>query len=191
VDGHPLKQYPFVGACGLDCGLCPRYHITGPSRCPGCAGEGFRERHPACGFVACCVSQKHLETCAECPDWTGCKRVQRAMQEAKQRDSFISYRPLAGNFSLIQEHGIEEFARRKTASMELLGYLLQRFDDGRSKAFYCTGCQLLPLDMLKVAIAEAESTMIKGADTKERAETVRAAINRLADSLDIDLKLRR
>ena len=25
VDKHPVKQYPIVGACGLNCGLCPRY----------------------------------------------------------------------------------------------------------------------------------------------------------------------
>lgn len=188
---EPLKHYPFVGAYGLDCGLCPRYHISGPSKCPGCVGQGFAEKHPACGFITCCVSQKHLESCAECPDWTGCQRVQRALEEAKHRDSFISHRPLAANFFLIQRHGIEEFARRETAKMGLLARLLERFDDGRSKAFYCTSCQLLSLDRLKAAVAQAEREMKDTADIKERARSMRAAISRLAGSLDVDSRLRK
>ena len=188
---HSLKQYPFVGACGLDCGLCPRYHVTGSSRCPGCAGQGFEQKHPACGFITCCVKQKHLETCAQCPDWASCQRVKRIMEAAKQTDSFISYRPLTVNFSLIQKHGIEEFARREMAKMELLGYLLESFDEGRSKAFYCTSCQLLPLDMLKAAVAEAETEMNERTDVKEKSRLVRAAISRLAGALDVDLRLRK
>jgi len=23
---RPVKTYPTIGACGLDCGLCPRYY---------------------------------------------------------------------------------------------------------------------------------------------------------------------
>jgi hypothetical protein len=34
----PVKIYPTIGACGLDCGLCTRYYTVGPSRCPGCCG---------------------------------------------------------------------------------------------------------------------------------------------------------
>ena len=187
----PLKQYPFIGVCGLDCGLCPRYHTEGSSRCPGCAGQNFGHKHPACGFITCCVKQKHLETCAECPDWTSCKRVSRVMEGSKQGDSFISYRPLAANFTFIQKYSIEEFARLEMAKMELLSYLLEHFDEGRSKTFYCTGCQLLPLDSLKAALAEAEMTINESADIKEKSQLVRAAISRLADALSVDLKLRK
>ena len=187
----PLKQYPFIGVCGLDFGLCPRYHTEGSSRCPGCAGQNFGQKHPACGFITCCVKQKHLETCAECPDWTSCKRVSRVMEGSKQGDSFISYRPLAANFTFIQKYSIEEFARLEMAKMELLSYLLEHFDEGRSKTFYCTGCQLLPLDSLKAALAEAEMTINESADIKEKSQLVRAAISRLADALSIDLKLRK
>jgi hypothetical protein len=77
------------------------------------------------------------------------------------------------------------------AKMELLGYLLEHFDEGRSKTFYCTGCQLLPLDSLKAALTEAEMTINESADIKEKSQLVRAAISRLADALSVDLKLRR
>jgi len=191
VNEYPGKKYPIVGACGLDCGLCPRYHTEGSSRCPGCAGQGFERKHPICGFITCCVKQKHLETCALCPDWASCKRVRRIMAAAKQSDSFISYRPLADNYAFIQKNGIEGFTQRELAKMEILGYLLKHFDDGRSKAFYCTSCQLLPLDSLKSVLDETEKEINENTGNKEKSEQIRAAINRLADSLHVDLKLRK
>ena len=191
MNEYPVKKYPIVGACGLDCGLCQRYYTSGPSRCPGCAGQGFEQKHPTCGFITCCVKQKHLETCALCPKWASCKRVSRVMDAAEQGDSFISYRPLADNYAFIQKNGIEEFIRRELAKMEILGYLLKYFDDGRSKAFYCTSCQLLPLDSLKAALAEAEMEISENADIKEKSRLLCAAISRLADAVGIDLKLRK
>ncbi|MEW6142048.1 MAG: DUF3795 domain-containing protein [Chloroflexota bacterium] len=186
-----LKKYPIVGACGLDCSLCPRYHTIGPSRCPGCAGPDFEQKHPACGFITCCVKQKHLETCAQCLEWESCARVSRVMKASQQADSFISYRPLASNYAFIQKHGIEEFARLEMAKLEFLRRLLERYDDGRSKSFYCTACQLMPLDGLKAAMAEAGSVISKSADIKEKARLVRAAISRWADASGIDLRLRK
>ena len=188
---YPLKKYPIVGACGLNCGLCPRYHTEGTSRCPGCCGPDFEQKHPSCGFITCCVKQRGLETCAQCTDWAGCERVAKVMDAAKSQDSFISYRPVPANFAIIRENGIEEFVRRETAKLEFLDYLIDNYDEGRSKSFYCTSCQLLPLERLKEALAEAGAKMTAGSDIKEKARLVRAAINNLADALRIDLKLRK
>ena len=188
---YPLKRYPIVGACGLNCGLCPRYHTEGTSRCPGCGGPDFEQKHPSCGFITCCVKQRGLETCAQCTDWAGCERVAKVMDAAKSQDSFISYRPVPANFAIIRENGIEEFVRRETAKLEFLDYLIDNYDEGRSKSFYCTSCQLLPLERLKEALAEAGAKMTAGSDIKEKARLVRAAINNLADALRIDLKLRK
>jgi hypothetical protein len=187
----PLKRYPMVGACGLDCGLCPRYHTSGQSRCPGCCGPGFGQKHPSCGFITCCVKQRGLETCAQCADWDDCERLARVLEAAKSQDSFISYRPLPANLAFIREDGIAEFVGREKVKMEFLDKLISNYDEGRSKGFYCTSCQLLPLDKLKAALAEAKAKMAEDADIKEKARLVRAAINKLADSLKIDLKLRK
>ena len=188
---YPLKKYPIVGACGLNCGLCPRYHIEGPSRCPGCCGPDFGQKHPSCGFITCCVKQRGLETCALCPDWAGWERVTRVLDAAKFQDSFISYRPVLANFAFIRENGIEEFVRWEMAKQELLKHLINNYDEGRSKGFYCTSCQLMPLDRLKETLAEAEAKMTAGTDINQKAKLVRAAINNLADALQIDLRLRR
>ena len=191
MDKYPLKKYPIVGACGLNCGLCPRYHTEGTSRCPGCCGPDFWQKHPGCGFITCCVKQRNLEACAQCADWAECEKVTKLLDSAKYQDSFISYRPLAANFAFIQENGIEEFARLEIEKLEFLKYLLNTYNESRSKSFYCTSCQLIPLDKLKEALAGVETKITEDTGIKEKAKIVRAAIGNTADTLQIDLKLRK
>jgi len=117
--------------------------------------------------------------------------VAKVLDAAKCQDSFISYRPVAANFAFIRENGIEEFVRREMEKQEFLRHLINDYDEGRSKIFYCTSCQLIPLGKLREALAEAEAGIAEGADIKEKAGLVRTAINSLADALQIDLKLRK
>jgi len=191
MDKYPLKKYPIVGACGLNCGLCPRYYTQGTSRCPGCCGPDFWQKHPGCAFITCCVKQRNLETCAQCADWADCERVARLLDSAKYQDSFLSYRPIAANFAFIQKNGIEEFARLEIEKQKFLRHLIDNYDEGRSKSFYCTSCQLIPLDKLREALESAEIKMTQDTEIKEKAKLVRAAINNLADALHIDLRLRK
>ena len=191
MEKYPLKKYPIVGACGLNCGLCPRYYTEGTSRCPGCCGPGFWQKMPGCGFITCCVKKKGLEACAQCVDWEECDRVVRLLDSAKYKDSFISYRPVAANFAFIQKTGIGEFARREVEKQKFLRHLIGNYDEGRSKSFYCTSCQLIPLEKLKEALADAEIKMTEATDIKDKAKIVRLAISRIADNLQIDLKLRK
>jgi len=65
---YQTRKYPQFAACGLNCGLCPRYYTVGSSRCPGCAGKGFLEVHPTCGILSCC-QRKGLEYCFECGEF--------------------------------------------------------------------------------------------------------------------------
>jgi len=191
VDKYPLKKYLIVGVWGLNCGLCPRYYTEGTSRCPGCCGPGFWQKMPGCGFITCCVKQKGLETCAECVDFAGCERVARLLDSANYQNSFLSHRPIAANFAFIQKNGIEEFARLEIEKLEFLKYLLNTYNEGRSKSFYCTSCQLIPLDKLKEALADVEIKITEDTGIKEKAKIVRAAISNVADTLQIDLKLRK
>lgn len=191
TDRHPLKKYPIVGACGLNCGLCPIYHSESKSKCPGCCGPDFWQKHPSCSTITCCVKQRGLETCAQCNDQAGCDKVAKRLDFSSQRDSAISYRPLAANFEFIRKNGIEEFVRHEIEKQEFLKYLLNNYNDGRSKSFFCTSAQLVPLDKLKEAVAQAKTQITPEIDIKEKALLVRTAISNMADSLQIDLKLRR
>ena len=191
VDKYPVKKYPIVGACGLNCGLCPRYYTEGKSRCPGCCGSDFWQKHPGCAFITCCVKKKSLETCAQCVDYAECERVARLLDSTKYHDSFLSHKPIAANFAFIQKNGIEEFIRLETEKQEFLRHLIDHYDEGRSKSFFCTCCQLIPLGRLKEALADVETKITEDTGIKDKAKFVRAAINNLADTLQIDLKLRK
>ena len=48
-----------------------------------------------------------------------------------------------------------------------------------------------PLDKLKEALADAGKKITEDTDIKEKARIVRVAISNLADTLQIDLKLRK
>ncbi len=191
MDRYPLKKYPIVGACGLNCGLCPRYYTEGTSRCPGCCGPDFWQKHPGCRFITCCVKQRNLETCAQCVEWVECEKVIKLMDSSRYHDSFLSYKPLVANYASIQKNGIKKFARLEIEKQKFLKLLLDKYDEGRSKSFYCTSCQLIPLDKLKEALADAETRITEDTGIKERAKSVRAAINNLANALQIDLRLRK
>ncbi len=191
MDRYPTKKYPVVGVCGLDCGLCPRYYTEGTSKCPGCCGPDFWKKHPGCGFITCCFKNRGLETCAQCADFDDCERLAGLLSLFRQKDSFISHRPIEANLLFIRERGIKEFAHLQLEKQEFLRYLLANYDEGRSKSFYCTSCQLMPLDKLKQALKEVEAEVPQEMPLKERAKSVRALVSNMAEVLGIDLRLRK
>jgi len=79
MDKYPVKKYPEVGACGLNCNLCPRYHMESASKCPGCCGPGFWQKHPSCSLITCTVKQKGLETCVLCHEFDSGARIARVL----------------------------------------------------------------------------------------------------------------
>ncbi len=189
-NNHPLKKYPAIGACGLDCGLCPRYHSSGDKPCPGCCGEDFWERHPSCPYVTCCVKQRGLEVCGECNELEFCPRVLRNLEAAKRADSFVSYRTLAGNLEFIQKRGLKALAKKMQEKIDFLRLLISEHNDGRAKGFYCLCAQLLPLDSLKAALAEAQRQMTPEMTAKDKTKLVREGFGKLAEKADVELKLR-
>jgi len=187
---YPLKKYPFTGACGLNCGLCPRYYTEGPSRCPGCGGQAFFSKHPSCGFLTCCAIEKGLECCGQCEELKNCPRMLKNLEAAKERDFFISYQPVADNLAFIKEKGVDEFARLEEEKIAFLKELLENYDDGRSRGSLCLSCQLLPLDELKNTVGAVSSTPQEN-DAKKKARALKAAISGLAETLGICLSLRK
>ena len=190
INRYPLKNFPMVGVCGLDCGLCPRFHTDGKVKCPGCCGMDFYDRHPSCSLVNCAVRQKGIESCALCSDLQECPKIFQVIEASHERDTHISYKPITANIASIQKYGISGFARRQLEKQQLLLRLLDNYDDGRSKLFYCTACQLIPVAELSEAIQHAEARVSHDADIKEKSKLMRGTINRLADAVQIDLKLR-
>jgi hypothetical protein len=170
-----VKLYPTIGVCGLDCGLCPRYYTVGPSRCPGCCGPEFFNKHPSCSFITCCVKKKNLEVCAECSDFPCSKfKSDEEYQQLKESSSYPSYKKVMPNLSFIKEHGIEKFIAQQKKRIRLLETMIDNFDDGRSKSLYCKSATLLDLgdlrDSLDKTIEKTKTDGIEPNDIKTRAK---------------------
>jgi len=181
-----IKKHNTIGCCGIDCGLCPRFISKSESACPGCGAVDFYEKHPSCGFLTCCAKNHGLEVCSECEDYP-CKRFD---SEKEGYDSFVTHRKVFDNQEQIRIKGLDQFLVEQKQRIDILEYLLDNFDNGRSKSFFCQTCTLLPLKNL--FDIQKESKLIDDSlDIKSRNHAIRAMIQEISDGLDINLKLRK
>ena len=187
------KTYPTIGCCGLDCGLCPRYYTVGISRCPGCAGPDFFNKHPSCSFITCCVTKKNLEVCAECPEFPCSKfKSDEEYQQLKESSSYPSCKKVIPNLNFIKEQGIEKFVGQQKKRIKLLETMIENFNDGRSRSFFCKTATLLDLtrlrDSLDKATKKIKTDKIKQNDVKNKAKILKAILNEFALKESIELR---
>ena len=183
---RPVKRHPTIATCGLDCGLCPRYYTAGESRCPGCAGPGFFEKHPSCSFITCCVRDRHLEACGECAEFPCGKFKSAAEYRATESTSYPPARKILPNQRFIRRNGIKRFLARQAQQMKLLALLLAEYDDGRSRSFYCRTVGLGDPAAIRGAMARAAKTIarehIAKNDRSSRARILKALLERRVSS---------
>lgn len=178
-----MKRYSTVGCCGIDCGLCPRYHTKGSSACPGCGGLNFKLKHPACGTLTCCAIRNSLDVCVDCKDYP-CNKFKH---ENVSYDTFVTHKKMFDNLRFIKDNGIELFLLQQIKRITILGSLLADFDDGRSKSYYCISCTLLPLFELENASNKLEK--IKVLTIKKKIKLIREEFDLIAKNNGIELKL--
>jgi len=179
-----LKKEYTVGCCGIDCGLCPKFHTKGNSACPGCGGPDFKIKHPPCGFITCCVKKKGLEVCSECKDYP-CNRFE---PERKGFDSFVTHKRVFQNLEFIREDGMQLFLDQQEVRMGILMNFITNFDDGRTKSFYCLCCALLPIEKL----IEAQMFIVnqnQSFSIKDKRNVLKVHLQEIADAMGIELKL--
>ena len=179
-----VKKYPTIGVCGLDCGLCPRYYSKGPSRCPGCGGPDFFNKHPSCSFITCCVNKKSLEVCGECAEFPCSKfKTEEEYQQSEESSSYPSNKVILKNLIFIKEHGLKKFIDQQKKRIKLLERMIEKFDDGRSRSFFCRAACLLDLksleNSLNKAIYKIKTENIKKNDTKIKAKILKQYIEKI------------
>jgi hypothetical protein len=189
IEEHPVKAFPTIGCCGIDCGLCPRYHTAGSSRCPGCAGPDFFEKHPSCGHITCCVKKRELEVCSQCDEFPCSK-----FESWADGDSFVTHKRTLFNLDSIRREGLEGFVEQQGKRIGLLKTMLEEFDDGRSKSYYCIATALLPVTVLEESMRRAQERIkpdkAKSGDVKARAGILKGFLDDCAAKTGVELKLR-
>ena len=182
---YQQRKYPQFSACGLNCGLCPRYHTSGNSKCPGCAGDGFLTKHPKCGVLSC-SQHKEIEYCYQCGEFP-CKKY----DGADQTDSFISHLNQLKDLEKAKNIGINTYSKELNEKISILETLLANYDDGRRKSFFCVAINLLELQDAEKAIERIEFEARPEQSIKERATIAVRLIQTIADEQGVSLKLRK
>jgi hypothetical protein len=187
-----LKTYPTIGCCGLDCGLCPRFYTVGHSRCPGCAGPDFFNKHPSCSFITCCVKKKNLEVCGECSEFPCSKfKSDEEYQQLEGSSFYPSNKKIMPNLNFIKKYGIKKFVEQQRSRIKLLETMIKNFNDGRSRSFFCRAATLLDLTGLTSSLDKAarkiKADKIKRNDVKKKAQILKEIIKKTAFKEGVEL----
>lgn len=185
--GEKQRAYPRLSACGLNCGLCPRHHVDGTSRCPGCGGEGFAEKRPMCGIISCNRRHGEIEFCYLCDEYP-CKKL----EGAHLVDSFITHRNMMKDFERAKSGGLDGYRVMLDEKVDMLRLLLEHSNDGRRKSFYCLAVNLLELEDVRQVMARlAAEAPPESPDLKARAQAAVGLFEACAQAQGVVLKLNR
>ena len=182
---YAKREYPQFSACGLNCGLCPRHHTAGTSKCPCCSGNDFLAKHPKCGVLSCC-QRKNLEYCYQCGEFP-CKKY----DGADQSDSFISHLNQFNDLEKAKNIGMDAYSKELNEKITMLETLLVNYDDGRRKSFFCIAVNLLELQDVKKTLEQIDLEVCPELSIKERAVVAVQLLQTMADIRGISLKLRK
>ena len=181
---YKTRKYPLFSACGLNCGLCPNFHIhtSGKFRCPGCVGEGFSEVHPSCGIFTC-NQKKDIEYCIECDDFP-CNKY----DGWGDSDSFITHRNFRTDMEKAKIIGIDAYIAEQNEKVGILSELLEKYNDGRRKTFYCLAVNLLELEDINTVMDQITVEIKPEASLKEKTSAVVRLFEVMAAKRNILLK---
>ena len=172
---------PRFSLCGLMCGLCPIHHMA--NGCPGCGGGAGNQ---SCAIARCSLSHGGVEYCWQCGEYP-CQRYKGFYDY----DSFLPARSAPRDIQRFQEMGPDAFRVELDAKTEILEELLEGYNAGRKKTFFCTAVNLLPLPDLQAGMAEirAASAGLDGLPEREAAAV--GALTALAQRQGVSLSLRK
>ena len=179
------RQYPLFSACGLNCGLCPRFHTNGASRCPGCAGRGFSQKHPACGVLSCC-RRRGVAFCFLCEGYP-CQKY----DGADLSDSFITHKNQLRDAERAREMGIDAYMADMESKARLLARLLEGCDDGRRKSHFCLAVNLLELRDIRDVVEQLAAETKPDGPVKEKAVAAVRLLGEMAERRGVSLHLRK
>ncbi len=181
------RKYPIFSLCGLNCGLCPRYHTDGSSRCPGCGGHDFHLKHPACSVITCNRKHDQVEFCFECSAYPCAKYAHPG-----DLDSFISYRNVINDFEKAKTKGVDQYIRQLQEKVKILEFLISNYNDGKRKNFYCLAVNLLQLEDIQNIMAKIANEISKQSiPMKDKINSIVLLFEDQARKDNVSLKLRK
>jgi len=157
------------------------WHISVSRMCR----KGFLTKHPKCGVLSC-SQRKKLEFCYQCGEFP-CEKY----DGVKQSDSFITHFNQLKDMDKAKTSGIDVYLQELNERISILEMLLETYDDGRRKSFFCIALNLLTLDDLKKVVEQIEFETYPEQTLKERAAIAVRLLQAMAETQEISLKLRK
>lgn len=173
------REYPLFSLCGLNCGLCPmRFNHY----CPGCGGGAGNQ---PCAIIRCSQQHGGIEYCYLCDEYP-CGKY----NGIDAFDSFITHRNQLKDFKRVREIGIDAYQAELAEKIEILEFLLENYNDGRRKSFFCIAVNLLELQDVKSVVEQiVPETKSGNLNLKEKAALAVNLFQTMAAKRNIVLKL--
>ncbi|WP_040196839.1 DUF3795 domain-containing protein [Candidatus Soleaferrea massiliensis] len=172
------RENPRFSLCGLNCALCPM-HLN--HYCPGCGGG---EGHQPCAIIRCSQQHEGVEYCFMC-DAFPCEKY----DGVTEYDSFITHRNMVRDLKKAQRMGVQAYQSELDEKAVLLRELLDNYNDGRKKTFYCVAVNLLELGDVISVMKRLASGTDTDAPVKEKAAFAASCFQEIAQKRGIILKL--
>ena len=137
------------------------------------------------------MKRKGLEVCGQCPEFPCSKFKSVEEYQQEESSSYPPSRKALWNLRFIKEKGIKEFIRRQEKRIGLLETMIEAYDDGRSRSFFCRAAALLDPKALKSTLDEAKKARRAGggrtSDAVDKAKVLRGILAKAALSEGIEL----
>lgn len=148
--------------------------------CGGC-GNG----NQSCKIAKCSLEHGKIEYCYECENYP-CEKY----QYIDKYDSFITHKRQKEDLERVQKIGIEQYNLEQQEKIKILCYLLDNYNDGRKKNFFCVAVNLLELSELKEAMKQIQQNdRLSVLSVKEQCSYIVDMFQKIADRRNIKLKL--
>jgi hypothetical protein len=137
------------------------------------------------------VKKRGLEVCGQCPQFPCSKFKSEGEYRRAESSSYPPSRKMLSNLRFMREKGIEPFVRRQEKRIRLLEVMIECYNDGRSRSFFCRAAALLDPEALRRSLDEAKkATRAREGGTRdavEKAKVLRGILAEAALSEGIEL----
>jgi len=152
--------------------------------CPGCGGGPGNQ---SCAIAKCSLQHDRVEYCFLCPEFPCGK-----FDGAEDCDSFITHQRQLSDIERAKEIGIDAYHKEQTRKVEILQTLLDEYNDGRKKTFYCLAVNLLPLEKIENIMEQAANySSLSTLGIKEKSAYIVSLFQDYASQEGLVLKLRK
>ena len=121
--------------------------------------------------------------CSECSEFP-CPKL----EQYTKCDSFLSHEKVMENLYLIKKIGIKKYVQQQKKRIKILENMLNNFNEGRSKSFYCIAATLLSIKNIENVFSKTNQKIseenINPKDFKAKARILRELFIKTAQKED-------